>query len=296
MRATVVGAGGLLGSHLCAELRAAGHQVDALDRGMFDLSSPDRELLYRLRDRLTALDTHVVFNTAAYTNVDGAEKDTELAFRVNALGAELVARAADEAGTQVCHISTDFVFRGDQDRPYDEFDPIGPQSEYARSKAAGEALVLRAARRSFVVRVGGLYGQGGRNFFSTMLDRLRRGQALSVDRQRRVTPTWVRALSRQLIALCERGEYGVYHATCAGETTWFEFAQELYTEAKKRGADLPDPPTFQGVPSSALVTPAPRPAMSVLDCRMLRARGLYQMPSWRDALHGYLDEVLPLTT
>lgn len=290
MRVAVVGAAGLLGRHLCEELRAQGHAVLALDRSTCDLASPDREVFYHLRDRLAAHDTHLVYNTAAYTDVDGAEREEDLAFLVNALGAEMIARAADAVGAAVCHISTDFVFRGDEKRPYDEFDLPSPASAYARSKRAGEELVLRATRRAFVVRVGGLYGRGGRNFFSTMVTRLRQGQTLRIDRQRQVSPTWVRPLARQLIALCEHGEHGIYHASSQGQTTWYDFAVRMCALAAEIGRPLP--PQFSGVPTEALGALAPRPAMSVLDCRVLRLRGLLCMPTWEEALRGYLAELL----
>ncbi len=290
MRVAVLGAQGLLGRHLCDELNAQGHAVLSLDRAAVDLLAPDRESFYRLRDRLAAHDAHWVFNAAAYTDVDGAERESDKAFLVNALGAEMIARATDAVGAALCHISTDFVFSGDQIRPYDEFDLPAPQGAYARSKRAGEDLVLRACRRAFVVRVGGLYGRGGRNFFSTMVSRLQSGQALRIDRQRQVSPTWVRPLSRQLVALCEHGEYGLYHATCQGQTTWHAFAELLCHVANELGRPLPM--RFEGVDTSALPTAAPRPAMSVLDCRLLRLRGLLTMPSWDDALRGYLQELL----
>lgn len=290
MRVAVLGAQGLLGRHLCDELNSNGHAVLSLDRAVVDLGTPDRESFYRLRDRLAAHDAHLVFNAAAYTDVDGAERESDKAFLVNALGAEMVARATDAVGAAVCHISTDFVFRGDQQRPYDEFDLPDPQGCYARSKRAGEELVLRACRRAFVVRVGGLYGRGGRNFFSTMVARLQQGQALRIDRCRQVSPTWVRPLSHQLVALCEHGEYGMYHATTQGQTTWFDFAQTLCHLANELGRPLPM--RFEGVDSAALPTAAPRPAMSVLDCRLLRLRGLLNMPTWEDALRGYLKELL----
>lgn len=290
MRVSVVGATGNLGRHLCEELQANGHLVDPIVRGECDLAEPHREQLYRLRDRLTAFDAHLCFNAAAYTDVDGAEREPDRAFLVNALGAELVARAADDAGSTMCHISTDFVFAGDARRPYDEFDLPGPLSTYARSKRAGEELVMRATRRCFVVRVGGLYGQGGGNFFSTLVARLRAGQTLRLDGERQVSPTWTRALAQQLIVLCERGEHGIYHATCQGATTWYDFATALCDEAAALGLTLPR--SFSKVASSELPTVAARPAMSLLEPHMLRLRGLLRIPQWRDALRGYLHELI----
>ena len=165
-----------------------------------------------------------------------------------------------------------------------------PQGCYARSKRAGEELVLRACRRAFIVRVGGLYGRGGKNFFSTLVSRLKQGQPLRIDRQRQVSPTWVRPLARQLIALCEHGEYGMYHATCQGQTTWHDFALAACHIANELGRPLQL--GFSGVDSIDLKTLAPRPAMSVLDCRMLRLRGLLSMPTWEEGLRGYLKELL----
>lgn len=289
MRVTVIGSTGNLGSHLVEELRAAAHSVDALDRAACDLSAPDRELQYQLRDRLSATDSSLVINCAAYTDVDGAEREIDRAFTVNALGAELIARAAEDAGVPVCHISTDFVFDGALGRPYDEFDQTQPQSAYARSKLAGEVLVQRASRRAFVVRVGGLYGRGGRNFASTLVRRLVERQPLRIDQERRAAPTWTRGLARQLIALCERGEHGLYHATCTGETTWYDFTVALCEEAAALGVELPR--CFVGVGTAELQAPAPRPRHSLLDDRMLRLRGLLLLPPWREALRGFLLEL-----
>jgi dTDP-4-dehydrorhamnose reductase len=289
MRVTVIGAGGNLGRHLVEELRAASHQVDAVGRQDCELAAPDRELLYRLRDRVTAFDSSLVMNCAAYTDVDGAEREIDRAFTVNALGAELVARAAEEAGASTCHISTDFVFDGALDRPYDEFDAPNPLSVYGRSKLAGEVLVQRVTRRAFVVRVGGLYGRGGRNFSSTLVRRLLARQPLRIDRERRATPTWVRVLSRQLIALCERGEHGLYHASCEGDTTWYDYAVALCEEAAALGIELPR--SFSGVATSELSSPAPRPRHSLLENRLLRLRGLLIMPAWREAMREYLGEL-----
>ncbi|MCS6913646.1 MAG: dTDP-4-dehydrorhamnose reductase [Myxococcales bacterium] len=290
MRVTVVGAGGNLGRHLCEELRAAGHAVDPIERRDVDLSRPDAACRTALRERIAIHQSSVVFNCAAFTDVDGAERQVDLAFLVNALGAELVARAAQEAGAVPCHLSTDFVFDGRQSRPYDEFDRPAPLSVYGRSKLAGEELVQRAVPRSLVVRVEGLFGRGGRNFVSTLVRRLRAGERLRVDRQRRVSPTWCRALARQLVVLAASGETGLYHAVCSGETTWAGFAETACALAEEMGRPLRR--TFEAVDSDALPAPAARPQMSVLECRMLRMRGLYQMPPWQTALRDYLLELV----
>ncbi len=290
MRVAVLGPQGSLGIHLCEELRLAGHEVDPIDRAVCDLGTPDRESLYRLRDRFAGADCQLVINTAAFTDVDAAEHKTDEAFMVNAIGAELVARAADEAGAAICHLSTDFVFDGESGRPYDEFDQPRPLSAYARSKLAGEQLVKSAAARSFIVRVGGLYGRRGRNFVSSLVSRLRAGQTLRIDRERLTAPTWNRLLARQIITLCERGEHGVYHATSQGSTTWYGFAEALCDEAAALGRDLPR--TFVGVTTGELAAPAARPRSSLLDCRMLRLRGLMKLPPWREALRAYLTELL----
>lgn len=290
MRVTVVGAGGNVGRHLCEELERAGHAVDAVGRGECDLARPESGLLLSLRERVAAFRSDLLVNAAAFTDVDGAETQEELAYTVNALGAELVVRAADAAGAAAMHLSTDFVFSGESRRPYDEFDLPGPRSRYARSKHAGEVLAQAASRRLYLVRVEGIYGRHGRNFVSTLARRLRAGQALRVDRERQVQPTWARALSRQLIALGESGAYGTYHAVCGGQTTWLEFAEATCSIAAELGHPLPR--TFTGVSTEELQTPADRPAYSVLECRMLKLRGLYQMPSWEAALREALTELI----
>ncbi|HVV52062.1 MAG TPA: sugar nucleotide-binding protein, partial [Polyangia bacterium] len=159
-------------------------------------------------------------NAAAYTDVDGAEAAPELAQAVNGQGAENVARAARAIGAAVVHYSTDFVFDGTLERPYDERDPPSPQGAYARSKVAGDARVAAATPRHFIVRVGCLYGRGGRNFPSTVVRRLRAGETLRADRDRRVSPTWVREPARVSAALARTAFYGLYHCTAQGETTW----------------------------------------------------------------------------
>ncbi len=157
---------------------------------------------------------------------------------MNAEAAEVVARAAAEIGAKVVHYSTDFVFDGEQERPYVESDPPSPLSVYARSKAEGDARVAAAAPRHFILRVGCVYGRGGRNFASTLLRRLKAGQPLRMDAERRASPTWVREVAAVSIAVATTDAYGLYHCTADGETTWFEFARQIAAQLALREARI----------------------------------------------------------
>ena len=146
----------------------------------------------------------------------------------------------------------------------------------------GEELVRRACSRAFVVRSGYLYGGGGRNFGSTLVPRLRRGEPIRADRSRRVAPTWVRPLAESILRIGGSGKYGIWHAGCEGETTWFEFAATV-ARALGIGAAIAE------LPTAALQLAAPRPACSLLENEMLREAGLPPMPPWDEALKGFLE-------
>jgi dTDP-4-dehydrorhamnose reductase len=278
--AIVLGGRGTLGAALSAELPRAGWRLAAaLGRNECDIRDEAalRELFERLRPT-------VVFNSAAYTDVDRAETEPEVAFAVNATGAETVARAAAAAGAAIVHYSTDFVFDGELERPYDERDPPSPQGSYARSKIAGDTAVAAANPRHFVLRVGCLYGQGGRNFPSTIVRRLRAGETVRADRDRLGSPTWVRDVARVSTALAGTDFYGLYHCTSQGETSWANFAgfaaAALGLPAERA----------TGVATSELPMKAARPRRAILDNRALRLRGLDSMPSWQDALRAFMAE------
>lgn len=275
MKAVVLGAGGLLGRHVVEEL--SGDEAVACDRRACDIAD-----LSTVRRVLGGAD--VVINCAAFTHVDAAETQEDDAYRINALGAENVARAAAEARARCVHISTDFVFDGAQHRPYDEFDDPKPISAYGRSKRAGEILVQRVGGSLFLVRVQGLYGAGGANFSSKLRDLVLARKPLRLDRERRVQPTWARAAARQIVRLARGDAYGTYHVSCDGETTWAGFARVLCER-------LGIAPTSEEVPTLALAAPAPRPPNCLFQRRMLGLRGLDIMPDWRGALDEYLAEV-----
>jgi dTDP-4-dehydrorhamnose reductase len=278
--AVVFGARGTLGGALVPALGRAGWQVAAAPaRAECDITDARavRELFARARP-------DVVFNAAAYTNVDRAEGEPDLAHATNATGAEIVAAAAADAAASVLHYSTDFVFDGARDRPYDERDSPSPIGHYAKSKAAGDARVAAANPRHFILRVGCLYGRGGRNFPSTIVPRLRAGQTIRADRDRMVSPTWVQDVAAVSIALAATEHHGLYHCTAHGETTWADFAREA--------ADLLGVPAerVQTVASTELPFHEIRPRRPILDNRALRAIGLDTLPPWQDALRAFVRE------
>ncbi len=277
MKVVVLGAGGLLGRHVVEELRReASVEVTALARRDCDITRDDR-----VREAIAG--AALVINCAAFTDVDGAQRDEDAAYRANVLGAGSVASAAEALGAKLMHVSTDFVFDGAQAHPYDEFDRPNPQSIYARSKWAGEELARSRCRSLFVVRVQGLYGAGGRNFSSKLRGLILDGKALTLDGERRVQPTWARAAARQLVALARTEAFGTYHVSCKGEATWAAFAERL---ARRLGVA----PRWKIVRSDELGAPAPRPPNCLFRHRMLALHELDCMPTWEAAQDDYLAE------
>jgi dTDP-4-dehydrorhamnose reductase len=278
--AVVLGARGTLGAALCVELPAAGFRLGATPAHA-ECDIRDEAAVRAVVERARPA---VVFNAAAYTDVDRAESEPALALAINADGAETVARVARAAGAAVVHYSTDFVFDGELARPYDERDPPSPQGAYARTKVEGDARVAAAAPRHFILRVGCLYGRGGRNFPSTIVRRLRAGETIRADRERLGSPTWAREVARVSAALARTEHHGLYHATAHGETSWADFAL--------RAAQILGLPAerVQGVATAALPLKAMRPRRAILDNRMLRERGLDGFSSWQDALGAFIAE------
>jgi len=278
--AVVFGAHGTLGSALVPALGHARWTIAAAPpRADCDITDAPA-----VRALLQGSRPAVVFNLAAFNDVDRAQREPELAHAVNAVGAEVVAAAAALVGAAVVHYSTDFVFDGARAQPYDERDAPSPLGDYGRSKAAGDRLVAAANPRHFILRVGCLYGHGGRNFPSQIAPRLRAGQTVRADRERMASPTWVREVAAVSIALAATDHHGLYHCTAQGETTWADFAHAV---AKRLG--LPDD-RVQAVASTDLPHPEIRPRRPILDNRALRAIGLDTLSSWQDGLTAYLQE------
>ncbi len=277
----MIGAGGQLGSDLLAEL---GDAATGLTRADLDITDglAVREVIDAWATDLAG-EERAVFNAAAWTDVDGAETDEAGAYRVNEIGPRHIASACASADIPLVHVSTDYVFAGDAQTPYDVDAMTGPRSAYGRSKLAGELAVWSSTQDAYVVRTAWVYGAVGGNFVKTMARLERDRDTLTVVDDQRGSPTWSRDLARALVALAGSGRFGTYHVTNSGDTTWHAFARAVFEEL---GAD---PERVQPCSSADFPRPAPRPAYSVLSDRAWRTAGFDPLPHWRDALRSAFE-------
>lgn len=277
----VTGAGGMLGRDLSALLAAEGVEYDALTRAELDLTDPEA-----VKAAVSGYD--VVANAAAWTDVDGAEENEAAASAINGAAVRNLAAACADSGARLLHVSTDYVFPGDAGEPIAEGAPTAPINAYGRSKLIGERAVLELLPDSgYVVRTAWLYGKHGKNFVATILNAATQREFLDVVDDQQGQPTSTLALARQLLALgraayAGRAPSGVYHGTCAEQTTWFGLARAAF---ELTGLD---PERVRPTTSDKFVRPAPRPAYSVLGHERWAAAGLEPMPAWREALREHL--------
>ena len=276
MKWLVTGSHGQLGTDLQlvladvlgAEVRA----VDIEDLDITDSTAVDAAFAEFAPD--------IVINAAAYTAVDPAEEHEDVAYRVNATGPAVLAAAAARRGARLIHVSTDYVFAGDGDRPYEVDDEPAPKGAYGRTKLAGELAVRELhPSDSYIVRTAWVYGATGANFVKTMARLEGERDTVSVVDDQRGSPTWSADLARALVELAQSSvPAGILHCTNAGDTTWFGFTQAIFEEL---GAD---PGRVLPTTTEAFPRPAPRPAYSVMSLSAWDAAGLTPMPAWRDAL------------
>ncbi|MFJ4834309.1 dTDP-4-dehydrorhamnose reductase [Streptomyces sp. NPDC088747] len=275
----VTGAGGMLAQDVLARLADAGIPAVAVTRADLDITDPAA-----VRAGLSEHRPAVVVNCAAWTAVDDAETREDEALRINGDGARNLAEACRDLGAVLLHVSTDYVFPGDAEKPYAEDAPTGPRSAYGRTKLAGEQAVLTTLPDSgFVVRTAWLYGAGGGNFVRTMIKLEGVKDTLDVVDDQRGQPTWTADLADRLVrlgrgALAGTAPAGVYHGTSGGETTWFGLTRAVFEQL---GAD---PDRVRPTTSEAFVRPAPRPAYSVLGHDRWTAAGIEPIRDWREAL------------
>jgi dTDP-4-dehydrorhamnose reductase len=228
----------------------------------------------------------VIINCAAHTNVDACEKQWDLAYKINAIGPRNLSIAANEIGAKMIHVSTDYVFAGNGDRPYTEFDEPAPLSAYGKTKLEGERFVERFAGRYFIFRTAWLYGDG-KNFVKTMLRLSENHDEVSVVCDQLGSPTSATELAKAIHHYEPTSQYGTYHATCEGDTNWADFTEEIYRIMGRstKVNHVTSEEYARMNPASAK-----RPAYSILDNYMMRLADGYEMADWHDALDVYLKD------
>ncbi|HEY9144994.1 MAG TPA: dTDP-4-dehydrorhamnose reductase [Arenimonas sp.] len=298
MRLLLLGANGQVGHELRSALAPLGEVIPATRSGQLPEGTAAEVADLAVPASLAALVERVapdlVVNAAAYTAVDRAETERDLAFRVNAEAPGLLAKACAKAGIGLVHFSTDYVFDGSQSRPWREDDPTGPLGVYGQSKLAGEEAIRASGAAHKIFRLCWVYGPRGHNFLLTML-RLgkERGQLRVVDDQRG-TPTSARRIAAGVAGALRvmPDASGTWHLAAEGECSWFDFAGEIFRQAVARGL-LASAPVLEAIPSSEFPTPARRPAYSRLDTgAFTRDTGLH-LGDWREGLAEALDSLAP---
>src|SRR5437867_32277 len=272
MRILVTGAKGQLGQELQRILR--GEEVIATDHPEYGLTDPV------LGEKIATQRADRVIHTAAYTDVDGCERDPETAFTVNAQGTRRVAEGAAKANARLIYLSTDYVFDGKETEPYTERDPVNPLNVYGRSKLAGEEEALKGCRRTLVLRTSWLYGVHGKNFVTTILHLAVTQPEVRVVEDQRGSPTYARHLAQVIAELIRSDVTGVIHAGGEGECSRYEFAMAILQEAGLGCRVVP----ISTAESGRL---ALRPHYSALSTAFLHQHGL-SLPPWREGVRQFL--------
>lgn len=274
MRKLVTGSKGQLGKEVLKLY--SDENITGVDIGEMDITDAEQTI-----DFITEFHPDIVIHAAAMTDVDGCEKNKEAAYKVNTLGTRNVALACQKAGAEMLYVSTDFVFNGDKDDNYNEFDIPSPLSIYGKSKYEGEKLVKELLNKFYIVRTAWLYGNGN-NFVKKMLSLAENNDSLSIVSDQQGTPTYAKDLAIAISKIVDSGLYGTYHASNSGSCSWYSFAKKIF-EIKGIDIDI-NPTTAEEFGSSA-----ERPDYSVMNNFALESQDIYRMRDWEEALKDYLS-------
>jgi dTDP-4-dehydrorhamnose reductase len=283
MKLLVIGSKGQLGWELCRQAKERGHDLIPLDLPEFDITNKSAVF-----DEVSQSRADLVVNAAAYTAVDKAESEIDMAFAVNRDGPSYLASACAGVHIPLIHISTDYVFDGCKKGRYLETDPVAPIGVYGKSKAEGEADVRRWLKEHIIIRTSWLCGVHGNNFVKTMLSLGKEREELRVVDDQHGCPTFAADLAEAIltiVSLIEKGEnisWGTYHYCGAGSTTWFGFASKIFEIAKTY--DTFKLKNLIPISTSEYPTPAKRPLNSVMDCTLLEKCFLITPRAWDESL------------
>ncbi|MCD7040126.1 dTDP-4-dehydrorhamnose reductase [Pseudomonas sp. MAFF 311095] len=287
MKVLITGQHGQVSRELQLQLQGLGELI-VLGRDQLDLANVDQ-----IRQQIQAHCPDLIINAAAHTAVDQAESEPDAAFAINAIAPGVLAEEAKALGSPLIHYSTDYVFDGSKPAPYTEADTPNPLGVYGQSKLAGEEAIAAVGGEYLILRTSWVYSSHGKNFLLTMQRLLQEKPQMRIVADQIGAPTWAGSIARSTRALIERwqagepGEWGVYHLTNQGETSWFGFAEAIGEHLRTQGKACAE---LEAIPSSAYPTPAKRPLNSRLDCSRLQQQWHVSQPSWQDALRECLAQ------
>ena len=279
MRVFVTGVKGQLGYDVMNELEKQGLEGIGVDIDEMDITDADQ-----VNKVIKEAAPDAVIHCAAYTAVDAAEDNVEICRKVNAQGTENIAKVCEELDIKMMYISTDYVFNGQGERPWEPDDEREPLNVYGQTKYEGELAIEEHVKKFFTVRIAWVFGVNGKNFIKTMLNLGKTHDHLTVVNDQTGSPTYTYDLARLLVDMIQTDKYGRYHATNEGLCTWYEFACEIFKQA---GMDVSVAP----VSSDEYPAKAKRPSNSRMDKSKLTANGFQPLPTWQDALSRYLKEI-----
>jgi dTDP-4-dehydrorhamnose reductase len=287
MKVLINGRHGQVSHELQRRLGAVGELI-VLGRDQLDLAQPDQ-----VRRQVQNIRPDLIINAAAHTAVDLAESEPQAAFAINAVAPGILAEEALALDIPLIHYSTDYVFDGMKARPYTEDDTPNPLGVYGKSKLAGEQAIRDVQGKHLILRTSWVYSTHGRNFLLTMQRLLQEKPELRVVADQIGAPTWAGTIANSTLALIERwqanevADWGTYHLSAQGETSWFGFAQAIGEALRQQGKPCA---TLIAIPSSDYPTPAARPLNSRLDCSRLQRDWGVSQPDWQTALRECLTE------
>lgn len=276
MKVLITGAKGQLGLELSKQLRL-NEKVEVIETDRNELDITDMNIVNTF---ISEIKPDVIINCAAHTQVDQCETDVELAYRINAIGPRNIAIVSEKIGAKFVQVSTDYVFDGNGCQPYREDSNTNPNSIYGKSKLQGEIFTREFCSKYFILRTAWLYGEGN-NFVRTMLKLANEHKELNVVNDQFGSPTNTADLAKVIINLINTEYYGIYHATCEGQCSWYDFAKKIF---ELKNIDIKVNP----VSSEEFKRPAPRPKYSVLDNFMLEIVGLNTFRNWEKSIEEYL--------
>lgn len=284
MKILVTGANGQLGRAITGQYQGQAELIltELADiEGTIQLDISDLEAVRKICE---AEHPDVIINCAAFTNVDGCEAKEDVAYQANAIGPKCLAIAAEECGAKLVHVSTDYVFSGDDTEPIVETQKPNPVSAYGRTKLAGEEMIMENCHKYFILRTAWLYGDG-HNFVKTMINAAKTRDEVSVVCDQLGTPTTALELARAIKYLADTDKYGIYHATCEGDTNWADFTEAFYA-----ACNINCKVNHITSEEYAKMNPnaAKRPAYSILEDAKFKADTDYRMANWQDAMQEYL--------